>query len=211
MLIGLPVPIPNYLLIADQPTKTVVAETSSSESVLDVVSECHQSWKSIFFCDDVPLSPLFSWSWFSAEKCFPRLLTFWMSLSVTTRMWMSPQYLDSTNLGSLSPLILSPVTAHDDDNEALLVNRQNHNVTTGQDIKIWPQTLDSHFGPKIRARWHYQCHYFHSRWVDSYVKLDFKASLFSCIFLFEAIFLGKSALLVLDVFTLWKRDKNMPK
>ena len=31
----------------------------------------------------------------------------------------------------------------------------------------------------------------------SYVKLNFKASLFSCIFWFEAIFLGKRALLVL--------------
>ena len=48
----------------------------------------------------------------------------------------------------------------------------------------------------IRARWNFQCHYFHSRRVDSYVKLNLKASLFSCIFLFEDSLLCKIAFLV---------------
>ena len=48
----------------------------------------------------------------------------------------------------------------------------------------------------IRARWHYQCHDYYSRQVYSYVKLNFKASLFSCIFLFEDSLLCKIAFLV---------------
>ena len=54
----------------------------------------------------------------------------------------------------------------------------------------------------IRARWHYQCQYFYSRRVYSYVKLNLKASLFSWIFWFEDSLLTKIALLVLGVFTL---------
>ena len=33
-----------------------------------------------------------------------------------------------------------------------LVNSPNHNVTTGQDIKIRPQMLDSHFETKIAQK-----------------------------------------------------------
>ena len=62
------------------------------------------------------------------------------------------------------------------------------------------------FDPNTRARWHnlISTKYRHiiSLWVNSYVKLNFKASLFSCIFWFEAIFIGKSTLLVFGVFTL---------
>ena len=50
MLIGLPPPqSPTNLLIADQPTKRVVAETSSLTSVLDAVSKCHHFRKCIPF------------------------------------------------------------------------------------------------------------------------------------------------------------------
>ena len=54
----------------------------------------------------------------------------------------------------------------------------------------------------IRARWNFQCHYFHSGRVDSYVKLNFKGSLFSCVFWFEDSLLCKIALLVFGLFTL---------
>ena len=60
----------------------------------------------------------------------------------------------------------------------------------------------NHFVTFIRARWNVQCHYFYSGRVDSYVKLNFKASLFSCIFWFEDSLLCKIALLVFGLFTL---------
>ena len=43
--------------------------------------------------------------------------------------------------------------------------------------------------------------------LHSYVKLNFKASLFSCIFLFEVIFIGKWALLVFRPYS----SKNVAK
>jgi len=44
--------------------------------------------------------------------------------------------------------------------------------------------------------------------VNLYVKFDSEVSLFSCIFLFEAIFIGKLALEVFGALTLQKRAKN---
>ena len=54
----------------------------------------------------------------------------------------------------------------------------------------------------IRARWISKLLEIKTGHLHSYVKLNFKTSLFSCIFWFEAIFLGKSALLVFGLFTL---------
>ena len=102
----------------------------------------------IFCCYYVPLSPLFPGVDFDlknvSQACwlFECLSQWQLGCRCRRNIWI-PQILVP------SPHILSPVTAHDDDNETLLVKRQNHNVTTGHDIKIWPQTLDSHFGPKI--------------------------------------------------------------
>ena len=69
-------------------------------------------------------------------------------------------------------------------------------VRLGSLSRCWSEIFNN------RARWNFQCHYFHSRRVDSYVKLNFKASLFSCIFWFEDSLLCKIILLIFGLFTL---------
>ena len=61
-------------------------------------------------------------------------------------------------------------------------DKDMNNIIIDEDKCIWWMRVWVH----IRARWEYQCH-------NSHIKLNFKASLFSCIFWFEDSLLCKNA------------------
>ena len=130
MLIGLPPPqSPTTLLIASQPTKRIVAETSSSP-LFGAVSKCHQCCKCTL-SKKHPFPPClaFSWSQFSWKPQAWRLLG-------CLNLFFCKDNSDvdvSTIFGF--PHLPQRVTA-DDDDSTLLVNWPNHNVTAVHDIKM---------------------------------------------------------------------------